>query len=68
LKATTNDIADALKDSDKVEVSPDNKKIRRVNNAALPEKSPSTSNGASKKRDAKAQDKEESKKEDDSKT
>lgn len=63
LKAGENDIVEAIKDSDKLEVSQDSKKIRRANNAPLPEKIAKGSNGTnSKKRDAKAEDKEESKK------
>jgi len=68
LKATTQDIAEAVKDSDKIEVSSDTMKLRRANNAPLPERAASTGdNGGQKKRDAKASDKEDSKKQDESK-
>lgn len=62
MKINQNDIAEAVKDSDRVEVSSDNTKVRRINNAPLPEKVAKEENGTQKKRDAKASDKEESKK------
>jgi len=59
MKITAKDIADALKDSDKVEVHKDKNKIRRMGNEALPER-PKTDE-PTKKRDLKAKDKEETK-------
>ncbi len=59
LKAKASDIADACVDSEKVEISKDQKQIRRKNNLALPDKQAKTE----KKRDAKAADKEEKKEE-----
>ena len=55
MKVKTDDIVEAIKDSDQVEVSADHKKIRRTNNKALPKKE-------EKKRDVKAKVKEETKK------
>jgi len=49
LNLTTEDIAKACADSKDVEISKDNKKIRRTGNKALPEKT-----GTLKKRDNKA--------------
>ena len=50
MKIKSDDIVEAVKDSDQVEVSKDHKKVRRANNAALPKKE-------EKKREAKAHDK-----------
>lgn len=55
LKAKSEDIIEAVKDSKDVELSKDKKKVRRAGNAALP------AVDSSKKRDAKASSKEESK-------
>ena len=57
MKITTDDIVKAVVDSDQVEASADNKKIRRKENKALPEKSATRL----KKREAKAGEKEEAK-------
>ena len=54
MKISAADIANAIHDSDKVEVSKDKKKVRRTGNTPLPEKNKDT-NG--KKRDVKANDK-----------
>jgi hypothetical protein len=60
MKIKESDIVDAVKDSADVEVSKDNKQIRRKGNKALPvlEKK---GDGVQKKRDAKAASKEEKK-------
>lgn len=50
LKIKIDDIVEAVKDSDQVEISKDHKKIRRANGKALPKKE-------EKKRDTKAKDK-----------
>lgn len=57
MKIKEADIVEAIKSSTEVELSKDNKKVRRIGNKALPAKS------TTKKRDSKAQDKEDKKNE-----
>jgi hypothetical protein len=58
MKVVTDDIVKAVADSEAVEVNADNKKIRRKDNKALPEK---VARDGVKKREAKAGEKEEAK-------
>lgn len=57
MKVKCEDIADAVKDSDEVELSKDHKKVRRANNAPLPKKEEGL-----RKREMKGNNKEEFKK------
>ncbi len=61
LKAKQADIQNAVKESEEVELSEDKKSIRRVNNKVLPERAKDEGKPGLRKRDAKAQGKEEKK-------
>ncbi len=63
MKVKAPEIVEALEGSDKVEVSEDKKKVRRVGNTDLPPKPVKEAKAAGKKRDNKANDKEEAKEE-----
>ena len=64
MKVKNSEILDALADSDKVEISEDKKKVRRVNNDALPGLIVKAKDKVDiKKRDQKAQDKADTKEE-----
>lgn len=62
MKIKESDIAEAVKESEEVEVSADHKKIRRKGNKAVPELEKRETDGL-RKREAKAASKEEEKRE-----
>ena len=61
LKISVDDIVKAVTNSDKLEINPDNKKVRRTGNPPLPDKTAKNGVDGAKKREVKAADKEESK-------
>lgn len=65
MKIKNEDIAEAVKDSEEVELSKDHKRVRRHGGKALPKQDVDSKGkgGVQKRRDAKAQDKEEAKEE-----